>query len=100
MDEFFRQTIAQIKEELTKKLENNTEDDEDIGDFSDEGAESDYDDEYEDEYDEDGLESQRFSETYIKTNQRSFRANRDILYQQLLSPQKIKSKSEVSPNNK
>ena len=64
MDEFFRQTIAQIKEELTKKLENNNEEneDEDIGDFSD--VEEDEYDEDDDEFeeDEDDVENQRFVE--------------------------------------
>lgn len=86
MDEFFRQTIAQIKEELTKKLEsNNTDEDEDIGDFSEED-ESDYDDDDYDEEDEDDVENQRFTEMDPKTK----RANRVLLYQQLLAPNRTK----------
>lgn len=99
MDEFFRQTIAQIKEELTKKLENNNEEDEDIGDFSDEEDEDDFDeDEDEDEFDEDDIENQRFvsgaagegelaAAAEARTAaQHSFRNNRNHIYQQLLAP--------------
>lgn len=94
MDEFFRQTIAQIKEELTKKLENNNPDeDEDIGDFSDEDADSDYDDEDDDEFDEDDIENQRFNENEAKSYLQSYRAKRNALYQQLLAPKKQKSAS-------
>lgn len=99
MDEFFRQTIAQIKEELTKKLENNNEEDEDIGDFSDEDDDDDYDEnEDEDEFDEDDIENQRFASTAADEGelaaaarartaaQHSFRNNRNQIYQQLLAP--------------
>lgn len=102
MDEFFRQTIAQIKEELTKKLENNNEEDEDIGDFSDED-EDDYDeDDDDDEFDEDDIENQRFvlqqqeQEGQRPSGLQSYRANRNKLYQQLLAPSTSVAKEAVS----
>lgn len=105
MDEFFRQTIAQIKEELTKKLENNNDEDEDIGDFSDEGDDDDYDeDEDDDEFDEDDIENQRFvdgnGEPAVQARaagQQSFRANRNQIYQQLLAPPLAKSAKAAVP---
>jgi len=85
MDEFFRQTIAQIKEELTKKLENNNPDeDEDIGDFSDE-EESEDDDEYDEDEDEDDVENQRLNIDACNSSKAASKPNRMVLYQQLLS---------------
>ena len=87
MDEYFRQTIAAIKEELTKKLDKNNPDEladpDDIGDFSEEDMDSDIEEEFEDEFEE-------TQEEDLELNQRSYyrayRTNRNILYQQLLTP--------------
>ncbi len=95
MDEFFRQTIAQIKEELTKKLENNNADeDEDIGDFSDD-EESYYDDEfYEDDDEIDDMENQKFNIDFVN-NKLVSKPNRILLYQQLMSENRMSKPSSV-----
>ena len=88
MDEYFRQTIAAIKEELTKKLDKNNPDElgdpDDIGNFSEEDVDSDIEEEFEDDFEEPAQEDD------LELNQRgyyrAYRTRRNILYQQLLSP--------------
>jgi hypothetical protein len=81
MDEYFRQTIAAIKEELTRKLDKNidattlaeaTNDVDDIGDFSDH---SDTDNEIEIDNDHLNEDANYYDDLY--------KANRNAIYQQL-----------------